>query len=182
MDPSVGPLEPPPSTAGWFPSKWASGLVYPHPKDPLRRHVSPSQDLQDLLRQKPRAGGGSTGERGPGKARQLPKIGISKMKFSYFSVRHALLTGFGISVITNRVTNFLPKTPLYDIIFLQNKLNFYFLKSLFSAIAESTTDVVIKIMLENRQRLKEWKRMRETERQAMIERNRKSGRSCERLH
>ncbi len=59
------------------------------------------------------------------------------MEIQYFPPqRHALLTSFGIFVVTYRVTNALPK--LVDILlFFMKKLNFHFLKSLFSTISGS---------------------------------------------
>ncbi len=41
--------------------------------------------------------------------RAIAKIGISKKKFNFCCQRHALSTSFGIFVVTERVTNFLPK-------------------------------------------------------------------------
>ncbi len=54
-----------------------------------------------------------------------------KWKFSSFPQKHALWINFAISVVTERVANFLPKPHWYVGSFLQNKLNFHFSESLY---------------------------------------------------
>ncbi len=65
---------------------------------------------------------------------------FKKWKFSFFCQRHALWTSFGTFVVTYRGTsyrgtNVLPKLVNILLFFRGKKLNFHFLKSLFSTVA-----------------------------------------------